>query len=667
MPRLRFVYPGVPCTSFTQILPFVIFGVGLDDTFIVMGSYDRTHPGKEAVARIQETIREIGLSIFLTNFTTVVAFGLMATTQIPALFWMSFYALASMVIVFFYTITFFVALIVLDERRIQENRRDCCVFMAGPDDDDETMDTAESMEDGSLVTKQIVTKKKEPKADDETNNQGIAFMAWYADILMKPFSKAIVLLGAVSFFAWCAYSASIFSQAFNVTEMLPSDSYAKAYMTASNDYGQRGWIVPSAYFRNVDQSDEEVQQQMENYVNDLVEIDSISSQPPLFWLRHFKDTFLPYDDRLLELTFNQQVDIFLSHSPFKELYGPHIVRDEETGDIIASRCVLYMDMVDLSSIESQLRALRQQRNVSRHQPVNAGTEDNFFLWEYNMFVWDFYANTASEFKASTISSVVAVTVIGFAFVPHWSAVFIIFPFICILYVDLMGFVQFTGNHLNVVSYFSLVISIGLLVDFLIHMLLRYHECPGKTREAKVKETLKSMGTSVLVAGLSTLLGVLPLAFSTSQLMRTVFVAFMGMVVIGITHGLIVLPVVLSIVGPQHTVELSHSKKALSAASDNGSHRVPMFSKLPVFHPPAKLLDSKAEPNPEPPTALAAQPVILPEPVLVSAASLDAKTEPPLVPEPEPEPPTVLAAQPVILPGPVLVSAASLERVTVIEC
>jgi predicted RND superfamily exporter protein len=610
----------------------VIFGVGLDDTFIIMGSYERTHPEKDVVARIQETMRDIGLSIFLTTFTTVVAFGLMATTQIPALFWMSFYALATMAIVFFYTITFFVGLIVMDERRIRENRRDCCVCMAGPDTDDETMDTAESMEDGTLVTNQIVTKKKELKADDETNNQAIAFMVWYAEVLMKPLSKAIVLIVAVAFFAWCAYSASIFSQAFNVTEMLPADSYAKAYLAASSDYGQRGWIVPSAYFRNVDQSDEEIQQQMENYINDLVEIDSISSQPPLFWLRHFKDTFLPYDDRLLNLTFNQQMDIFLSHSPFKELYGPHIVRDEETGDIIASRCVMYMDKIDVNSIESQLQALRQQRNVSLHQPLNAGTEDNFFLWEYNMFIWDFYANTAPELMASTILSILAVCVIGFAFVPHWSGVFIIFPFISILYVELMGFVQFTGNHLNAVSYFSLVISIGLLVDFLIHMLLRYHECPGETREAKVKEALKTMGTSVLVGGLSTMLGVLPLAFSTSDLMRTVFVAFMGMVVIGISHGLIVLPVVLSIIGPEHTAELGHSKKALSAPNDHEPDRMSMSAKQPAFDPSAKLLDVKAElplvpaPKLEPTGALVAQPEILPEHVLMSAASEETITE-----------------------------------------
>lgn len=65
----------------------------------------------------------------------------------------------------------------------------------------------------------------------------------------------------------------------------------------------------------------------------------------------------------------------------------------------------------------------------------------------------------------------------------------------------------------------------------------------------MKETLETMGASILVGGLSTFLGVIPLAFSTSAILRTVFTAFFAMVTLGLTHGLILLPVVLSLVGP----------------------------------------------------------------------------------------------------------------------
>lgn len=58
------------------------------------------------------------------------------------------------------------------------------------------------------------------------------------------------------------------------------------------------------------------------------------------------------------------------------------------------------------------------------------------------------------------------------------------------------------------TYVCLVVSIGLLVDFLIHVLLRYYECePGKSRNERVKETLETMGASILVGGATTFLAV----------------------------------------------------------------------------------------------------------------------------------------------------------------
>ena len=57
--------------------------------------------------------------------------------------------------------------------------------------------------------------------------------------------------------------------------------------------------------------------------------------------------------------------------------------------------------------------------------------------------------------------------------------------------------QYCGLTINPISYFTIVMAIGLLVDFLMHILLRYYETPGATRHEKVKETLETMGASIL--------------------------------------------------------------------------------------------------------------------------------------------------------------------------
>ena len=95
---------GIPFTNLSQMVPFIILGVGLDDTFIITGSYFRklseenqieTQIGNEEgkdqeeliTERIAETMEEVGLSIALTTTTTTFAFMLGCLSTIPGIRW----------------------------------------------------------------------------------------------------------------------------------------------------------------------------------------------------------------------------------------------------------------------------------------------------------------------------------------------------------------------------------------------------------------------------------------------------------------------------------------------------------------------------------------------------------------------------------------------------
>ena len=60
---------GVPFTELTPLLPFIMFGVGLDDAFIISGAYTRTDHWKETPKRIKETMQDVGPTILLTTLT----------------------------------------------------------------------------------------------------------------------------------------------------------------------------------------------------------------------------------------------------------------------------------------------------------------------------------------------------------------------------------------------------------------------------------------------------------------------------------------------------------------------------------------------------------------------------------------------------------------------
>lgn len=148
-----------------------------------------------------------------------------------------------------------------------------------------------------------------------------------------------------------------------------------------------------------------------------------------------------------------------------------------------------------------------------------------------------------------------------------------------------GTLHFSGLYINPLVYVCLVISIGLLVDFLMHIILRYYESTEATREDKVKDTLRTMGASILVGGLSTCLGVIPLAFASSTILKTVFISFIAMVTLGVGHGLILLPVLLSCFGPTVSIHMNHEvlanklrdaeKSDFDTSSDDGAAGSPL--------------------------------------------------------------------------------------------
>jgi len=137
--------------------------------------------------------------------------------------------------------------------------------------------------------------------------------------------------------------------------------------------------------------------------------------------------------------------------------------------------------------------------------------------------------------------------------------------------------QYCGITINVISYFILVMSIGLLVDFLMHILLRYYESKGTTRDEKVKKTLETIGASILMGAFTTFLGVIPLAFSTTKVFKMVFICFIAMVTLGVAAGLVFLPVLLSLTGPVGDVQDEITKSEADRGTNEESsddHKLP---------------------------------------------------------------------------------------------
>ena len=548
---------GIPFTSLTTILPFIIVGIGLDDGFIIYGEFTRSNPKKTPEERIHDTIHEVGSSIFLTTMTTTLAFSLALISSIPAVDWLVSYAFPAIIMNFFYSITFFVALIVIDEKRKEAKRLDCCVCFK------RSSTTTPSDEDDGASEQQVKETSGGPSLEQR-------IMTKYTKFLMIPAVKAFVVVGFTAMVSLFAWRASMLVQAFDFTDMAPSDSYIHGYFDAMEDYTKQTGTIPEVIFRDVDQSKPEMQAQMKDFVADLVSMDYISDPPYNFWLIDF-EKFVSEDPSLADATFAEQIAAFLDDDVYYSLYWDDIVIDEATGNILESRTSILVDNIDEQDVVAQIDALNDFMDVTEEQPVNQdvpGKDWRFFTYTRNYLSWDFFSACVDELIQTTWLGVFSVTVVSMLLIPHWSAAPILCVLISMLYVDLLGVLQIAGLAVNSVSYITLVISIGLMVDFVMHVLLRYYEARG-TREEKVMETMNSMGVSIMIGAISTLLGTLPLAWSSSEILVTVFTTFVGLVTLGAGHGLILLPVILSLVGTEESVGRAPPPMAKRYSSRSG--------------------------------------------------------------------------------------------------
>jgi len=106
-----------------------------------------------------------------------------------------------------------------------------------------------------------------------------------------------------------------------------------------------------------------------------------------------------------------------------------------------------------------------------------------------------------------------------------------------------------------------------------HVALTYYETSRGVitarREECIDQTLQSMGGSVLVGASTTMLAALPLVLTSSLAFRTFFWTFLAIPVLGAAHGLILLPVILSLWGPKDCTCISARPRiSLSITSES---------------------------------------------------------------------------------------------------
>ncbi|KAL5780863.1 hypothetical protein ACOSQ2_011600 [Xanthoceras sorbifolium] len=578
-----------------EVIPFLVLAVGVDNMCILVQAVKRQPLEFPLEGRISNALVEVGPSITLASLSEVLAFAVGSFIPMPACRVFSMFAALAVLLDFLLQVTAFVALIVFDFLRAEDKRVDCFPCIKTSSSYADSGKGSGQRKPGLLArymkevhapilslwgVKIIVisvfvayalasialSTRIEPGLEQKIVLPQDSYLQGYFNNVSEHLRIGPPLYFVVKNYNYssesrhtnqlCSISQCDSNSLLNEisrASLTPKSSYiAKPAASWLDDF--LVWISPEAFgccrkFTNGSYCPPDDQPPCCPSGQTSCSLAGLCKDCTTCF--HHSDLL---NDRPSTAQFKEKLPWFLNALPSSDCakggHGAYTssveLKGSENSIIQASSFRTYH--TPLNKQIDFVNSMRAAREFSSKMSDSLKIE----IFPYSVF-YMFFEQYLDIWRTALINLAIA---IGAVFVvclvitcSFWSSAIILLVLTMIV-VDIMGVMAILKIQLNAVSVVNLVMSVGIAVEFCVHIMHAFSVSSGD-KDQRMKEALSTMGASVFSGiTLTKLVGVIVLCFSRTEVFVVYyFQMYLALVLLGFLHGLVFLPVVLSMFGP----------------------------------------------------------------------------------------------------------------------
>ncbi|VDM37095.1 unnamed protein product [Toxocara canis] len=443
---------GLRFGSILLISPFLLLAVGVDDAYIMINAWERVCaqrrknpvPNDTLRDRITEVLVDAGPSITVTSLTNMLAFGVSALTSTPEIRLFCIANVLSMFLDLVFTVTLYLAVLVIGAKyeMQSENLRD---------------------------------KHKPGKLSSLLNG--------YCKYLSNGLTSACILLVMCAYWGAGIYGIMNVTPGVHPSKLLMSDSPLQEVMRLRDQYVSQSFIFVTVIVGDAGNlTDPERRKRIYSMVEQFEALPECNGASfTKFWMRDY-EKFISHSDGDVETdqetdeNVPNELEAYSSASmadflqwPEYKFWGAFMNLDNRTDRVSKFFFVVAYHGTQLYKYKEKLRMLKEWRAiVDDYEDLSAS------LFEDDAQFTDQIETLIPQTLQNSMYSFVCVVLVCTLFMQNVATVFAASISIISIFIGVAGFMTLWGVELDPISMTTIILSIGMSVDYPAHIAYHYY-------------------------------------------------------------------------------------------------------------------------------------------------------------------------------------------------